>query len=88
MKEISKKIPKVSREKVVRTTFSLPNSCIEQLDRLQVKFGMKGHILNRSEVVRIGLATLERMKQDELHSAASSVERLKAGRPKLLTNGE
>lgn len=88
MNNIAEKKPKTSRAKVVRATFSLPNTCLEQLDRLQVKFGRKGHILNRSEVVRIGLATLERMKQNELQSTVDYVERLKAGRPKSTAKGD
>lgn len=67
--------------KVVRATFSLPKSCVDQLDMLQRKFGKSGHILNRSEVVRIGLAALERLPKAEFQAALSDVERLKAGRP-------
>lgn len=69
--------------KVVRATFSLPKSCVDQLDDLRLKFGRKGHILNRSEVVRIGLAALEKLPSTEFQAALADVERLKAGRPNL-----
>lgn len=88
MKRFVEKPRESGGAKVIRATFSLPDSCLEQLDRLQVKFGRKGHILNRSEVVRVGLAALEQMKQDELQSMVAYVERLKAGRPKSATKGE
>ncbi|OMG51672.1 hypothetical protein BJN45_17290 [Azonexus hydrophilus] len=88
MEDFEEKTPKTNGAKVIRATFSLPSSCLEQLDRLQVEFGRKGHILNRSEVVRIGLAALERMRQDELQSAATYVEHLKAGRPKSTANAK
>ncbi len=88
MNDIAEKNTKPGKVKVIRATFSLPNSCLEQLDRLQVKFGRKGHILNRSEVVRIGLAALERMKQNDLQSTVDYVQRLKAGRPKASAKGD
>jgi hypothetical protein len=84
MNDFTKNTPReIDGSHVIRATFSLPRSCVEQLEKLRIKFARRGHILNRSELVRIGLAALDKIQQKEFQAALSGVERLKAGRPKL-----
>lgn len=68
---------------VVRATFSLPHDTTEDIKNLVRKFGQCDRTLNKSEVIRIGLATLKRMNKNELQTAADKLVKLRAGRPPL-----
>lgn len=68
---------------VVRATFSLPHDATEEIKKLVRKFGQCDRTLNKSEVVRIGLATLKRLNKNELQQAADRLVKLKSGRPPL-----
>ena len=69
-------------QKVIRATFSLPASFIDEMETLRLKFASEGYILNRSEVVRVGLVALESLSAKNASRAIKEIERLKAGRPK------
>lgn len=76
-------MPSGSNEsKVVRATFSMPQSCVEQLEELQAVIGKNGRVMNKSEIVRAGLVALQSMPRDKLMSSLLKVAHIKAGRPK------
>jgi Arc/MetJ-type ribon-helix-helix transcriptional regulator len=68
---------------VVRATFSLPYEATEEIEQLRKKFGRSGSPLNKSEVVRIGLAALKSLDKSKLQEAADRIVKLKAGRPRV-----
>jgi hypothetical protein len=71
-------------ERVVRATFSLPGSAIKEIETLREKLGRNGQLLNKSEVVRVGLAVLDSMTKSSANKFIGKIERLKAGRPNLI----
>lgn len=66
----------------VRATFSLPDSAITEIEDLRTELARRGVILNRSEVVRLGLTALRQLSEKELLRSVHELDRLKAGRPK------
>lgn len=84
MKHLSRAadLPSDVAETATRATFSLPSQAVDEIEQLRSEFGKKGVLLNRSEVVRLGLAALRRLPERQLLLAVHSLERLKAGRPK------
>jgi hypothetical protein len=72
------------REAAVRATFSLPGQAIRDIEQLRMLLGRRGVLLNRSELVRLGLAALHRLPERELMQVVDSLQRLKAGRPPLV----
>jgi hypothetical protein len=85
MKRFSKKAGRQNNvEKVIRATFSLPASVIGEMEALRHKLAADGHILNRSELVRVGLVALESLPAKNAGKAIAEIERLKAGRPKIV----
>lgn len=68
--------------RVVRATFSLPSSAVSEIEDLRKKLAAAGYILNRSELVRVGLAALTSLKSKEAERAIAKISRLKAGRPR------
>lgn len=70
----------------IRATFSLPSETIEDIEGLRQKFAKDGHILNRSELIRVGLAALDTLSERSARKLISEIERLKAGRPKSFLN--
>jgi hypothetical protein len=71
-------------ERVVRATFSLPSSTIIEIDKLRKKLAKDGHVLNKSEIVRVGLVALEHLSSRSAMKAIGEIERLKAGRPHFI----
>jgi hypothetical protein len=69
---------------VVRATFSLPHDAPAEIEKLRTKFGKNGCNLNKSEIVRIGLTVLGKLPQNDLKEAADTLNRMKAGRPRLI----
>lgn len=66
-----------------KATFSMPESSIDDIDRLRRKFGRHGMLLNRSEIIRAGLSALEAVSESQALKIASNLERLPPGRPRL-----
>lgn len=66
----------------VRATFSLPASAIAEIEDLRTELAQRGVILNRSEVVRLGLIALRQLSDSECLRSVDELDRLKAGRPK------
>lgn len=77
----SKKSSHARKMGVIRATFSLPESAVEEIDAIRKKLAQDGHILNKSEVVRVGLAALENISERHIRAAIGDIARLKAGRP-------
>lgn len=87
MKEINKCIKKTvskNSERVVRATFSLPGSALGEIDALRKKLALDGYILNKSEVVRVGLVALDGLTNKHTKAVICELERLRAGRPSLV----
>lgn len=67
---------------VVKETFSLPPDESAQIDRVRMRAAGLGVMLNRSEVVRLGvLAALKYLDDVQLVEAAEAIPRIKTGRP-------
>lgn len=81
MKHFDKKNPSI--RSVIRATFSLPHSVADEINKLRKRFAQNGHMLNKSEVVRAGLAALGQIPRSKLGDTLSGMERLRAGRPSM-----
>ena len=75
-------------DRVVRATFSLPASAIEEMNHLRIKLARAGHILNKSELIRVGIASLSEAAAKNAAKAIHKIDRLKAGRPKHHAHGK
>lgn len=70
------------KEKVIRDTFSLPESEHSLLADLSDKALQLGIKTNKSELVRAGLKVLDGMSDAQLRKTLKAVEKIKTGRPK------
>lgn len=73
---------KPAKVKLVRDTFTFPQTDYEQLGQLKKRAVKLGQDTKKSELVRAGLALLSQLDDAALLVALSGVERLKTGRPK------
>jgi hypothetical protein len=89
--EVTKEVPakalpaspvKTAKVKLVRDTFTFPQTDYEQLGLLKKRAIKLGQDTKKSELVRAGLALLSQLDDAALLAALSGVERLKTGRPK------
>lgn len=89
--EVTKEVPakalpaspvKTAKVKLVRDTFTFPQTDYEQLGLLKKRAIKLGQDTKKSELVRAGLALLSQLDDTALMAALSGVERLKTGRPK------
>ena len=71
-----------AKVKLVRDTFTFPQTDYEQLGLLKKRTIKLGQDTKKSELVRAGLALLSQLDDAALLAALSGVERLKTGRPK------
>lgn len=67
---------------VIRENFSLPPADSALIDALRKRVAAQGVLLNRSEILRAGLAALSALGNAQLVDIASQVPKMKAGRPK------
>lgn len=67
---------------VVRENFSFPPADSELIDELRKRAARGGVLLNRSEMLRAGLAALNRLSDAEIAAIAEQVPKIKTGRPK------
>ena len=72
---------KPERLKLVRDSFTMPKSDVELLAALKQRCLKLGHEAKKSELLRAGLHALAALKDEALVAVASSVPRLKTGRP-------
>lgn len=74
-------VAKPERVKLVRDSFTMPKSDVELLAALKQRCLKLGHEAKKSELLRAGLHALAALQDEALVAAASSVPRLKTGRP-------
>lgn len=68
---------------IVRTTYTMPLAESEAIDVLRKRIAKEnGEILNRSEVVRIGLLALHGMSNSKIKNLLVDLERYRPGRRK------
>ena len=67
---------------IIRETFSLPPSDSALIDQLRQRSAAQGVMLNRSEILRAGLAALSTLSDSKLVEIGNLVPKMKTGRPK------
>lgn len=67
---------------IIRETFSMPPADSALIDQLRQRIAAQGVILNRSEILRAGLAALSALPESMLADAGNRVPKMKTGRPK------
>lgn len=77
----AKKQPK-GDSAIIRETFSMPPEDSLLIDKLRQRAAVQGVMLNRSEILRAGLAALLNLSDAELAEVGSKVPKMKSGRPK------
>lgn len=75
------KAVKPKKVKLVRHSFSMPETEYAQFALLKKRVADFGGKVKRSELVRAGIAVLSALDNVELTAAVARVERIKAGRP-------
>ncbi len=66
-------------------TFSVSSEDRQRIEELRVRLGQRGHLLNRSEVVRLSLLTLHAQSDTAIDSLVEQLRRRRPGRvPKKL----
>lgn len=68
--------------KMVRDSFTFPESDHKQLTDLKKRVVVLGHEVKKGELVRVGIAVLSAMDNKALLAAVAKVDKLKTGRPK------
>ena len=77
---VTRKMPK--RESVIiRETFSLPPDESARIDAMRMRAAKAGVMLNRSEIIRAGIAALTQLDEAPFLTIANNVPKLKTGRP-------
>ena len=80
-KEAKAKKIVVKKPKLVRDSFTFPETDYAQLAALKQRALSAGHEIKKSELLRAGLAALVAMSDASLLKALAAVERIKTGRP-------
>lgn len=75
------KAGKPKKVKMVRDSFTMPETDYSQLAELKKKCLQSGVHVKKSELLRVGLLSLSRMSDSALLKAVAEVEKLKTGRP-------
>jgi hypothetical protein len=69
---------------IIRETFSMPPSDSDLIDQLRQRSAAQGLMLNRSEILRAGLAALSTLSDAKLVEIGNRVPKMKTGRPKSI----
>ena len=69
------------KTKLVRDSFTIPKVEYQILDTLKKRAALLERPVRKSELLRAGIAALDRMQADELLVALNAVPSLKTGRP-------
>lgn len=77
---VTKKIPK-GESVIIRETFSLPPGDSACIDALRLRAAKSGVMLNRSEIIRAGIAALAMLNETQFADVTNEVPKLKTGRP-------
>lgn len=67
--------------KVVRDSFTMPESEHRKIAEIKEVCLKSGMLVKKSEVLRAGLIVLRAMDEEQLKSALSSLDKIKTGRP-------
>jgi len=70
------------KEKVIKDTFTMPESDYSLLDKCKSRAIMKHHVINKSEIIRAGLILLNALSDKAFLKSISAVKKMKSGRPK------
>jgi len=73
--------PRGNGGKVVRDSFTMPDSDHKLIERIKVRVMKAGVGTNKSEVLRAGLAVLDKMADRELIKVFEKLPKVKPGRP-------
>lgn len=71
-----------SKVKVVRDSFTMPQTDYDLIAALKQKTLTAGLHVKKSELLRVGLQTLSKLSAAQLKRAISGLEKIKTGRPK------
>ena len=71
-----------AKVKVVRDSFTMPQSDYELIAELKQKALKAGLHVKKSELLRASLQTFSKLSATQLKSAITSLEKIKTGRPK------
>ncbi len=66
---------------VIRDSFTMPLADYELIGLLKKRYLGLGIAIKKSELLRAGLATLQRLSDESLKQIAAAVESVKTGRP-------
>jgi hypothetical protein len=80
-KSKTEKHAKPSRPKLIRDSFTMPESDYGRIKALKTRLLTAGVEIKKSEVLRAGLLALEAMSNTQLQKIVGQVERIKTGRP-------
>jgi hypothetical protein len=72
---------KVKPSKVIRDSFTMPVADYELIGVLKKRCITLGVAIKKSELLRAGLAALERLPNESLAQVVAAVETIKTGRP-------
>mgnify|MGYP005804745775 CR=1 FL=1 len=81
-KSVAKKPKKEHKEKVVRDSFTMPQSEYQKIAEIKETCLKSGLPVKKSEVLRAGLKALCGMNAAQLKRALAGLEKIKTGRPK------
>lgn len=81
-KQTEKKVKKNHKEKVVRDSFTMPQSEYQKIAGIKETCLKAGLHVKKSEVLRAGLKALDGMNAAQLKQSLGSLEKIKTGRPK------
>ena len=73
---------KPKKQKMVRDSFTMPESEYQALGDLKKSCLKQGIAVKKSELLRIGVATLSTMTVKQIDTARNKLEKISAGRPK------
>lgn len=82
VKAAAKKPKKEHKEKVVRDSFTMPQSEYQKIAEIKEACLKAGLPVKKSEVLRAGLKALGEMNAAQLKRALAGLEKIKTGRPK------
>ncbi len=78
------KIQREEKIKVVRDSFTMPQTDYELITALKKRSLESGIQTTKSEILRAGLSALNQMTEVEFVSKIEAVEKIKTGRPKQI----
>lgn len=81
VKEVKAKTPAPKKAKMVRDSFTIPETDYALFNTLKQRALAAGKEIKKGELLRAGLAVLNSLSENELFKVLASVERIKTGRP-------